>query len=282
MEYDTKALASEALSSWETNAVYWDEGVGADGNKYWKSLQEPSLRRLLGDHLEGARALDLATANGLTARWLINNGCISVLATDGTEAMLEQAKKRASTNDEKFRIEYEQLDVTSPTAFEKLLEDPHTAGAFDIVLINMAIMDIANIEPLAEALPRLLKPDGVFVATVLHPVFFTSRATRQIEVSEYDSDITGKARTVRAKVIRDYLHIPPYRGVALYGQPAPQVYFHRPMHELFGIFFRAGLVMDQFEEPAFTEENEVKERIESHANFTQLPAILSFRLRKLA
>ncbi|KAH8199458.1 hypothetical protein TruAng_006396 [Truncatella angustata] len=259
MEYDTKALASEALSSWETNAVYWDEGVGADGNKYWKSLQEPSLRRLLGDHLEGARALDLATANGLTARWLINNGCISVLATDGTEAMLEQAKKRASTNDEKFRIEYEQLDVTSPTAFEKLLEDPHTAGAFDIVLINMAIMDIANIEPLAEALPRLLKPDGVPPPGLLH-----------------------LARNSPDRIIRDYLHIPPYRGVALYGQPAPQVYFHRPMHELFGIFFRAGLVMDQFEEPAFTEENEVKERIESHANFTQLPAILSFRLRKLA
>ncbi len=34
-------------------------------------------------------------------------------------------------------------------------------GVFDVVLINMAVMDIATIEPLAEALPRLLKQDGV-------------------------------------------------------------------------------------------------------------------------
>lgn len=42
-----------------------------------------------------------------------------------------------------------------------LVVDYCQAGGFDIVLINMAIMDIANIEPLAEALLRLLKPDGL-------------------------------------------------------------------------------------------------------------------------
>lgn len=35
------------------------------------------------------------------------------------------------------------------------------SGGFDIILINMAIMDIADIEPLANALPKLLKADGV-------------------------------------------------------------------------------------------------------------------------
>lgn len=57
-----------------------------------------------------------------------------------------------------------------------------------------------------------------------------------------------------------------------------QLYFHRPMHELFAIFFKAGLVMDAMEELAFTEED-AEERIESSSNYTQLPAILAFRMR---
>ena len=34
-------------------------------------------------------------------------------------------------------------------------------GGFDIVLMNMALMDVATLDPLAEALPKLLKKDGV-------------------------------------------------------------------------------------------------------------------------
>lgn len=51
------------------------------------------------------------------------------------------------------------------------------------------------------------------------------------------------------------------------------------MDELFTTFFRAGLVMDAMEEPAFSAEDEEKGRVESSRNYTQLPAILSFRMR---
>lgn len=57
-----------------------------------------------------------------------------------------------------------------------------------------------------------------------------------------------------------------------------QLYFHRPMHEIFTTFFRNGLVMDAMEELAFTEED-AESRIESSSNYTQLPAILAFRMR---
>ena len=50
------------------------------------------------------------------------------------------------------------------------------------------------------------------------------------------------------------------------------------MHELFSIFFQAGLVMDAMEELAFTDED-AEARIESTSNYTQLPAILAFRMR---
>lgn len=52
------------------------------------------------------------------------------------------------------------------------------------------------------------------------------------------------------------------------------------MHEIFTTFFREGLVMDAMEELAFTEEDAEPHRIESSSNFTQLPAILAFRMRR--
>lgn len=50
------------------------------------------------------------------------------------------------------------------------------------------------------------------------------------------------------------------------------------MDEIFTTFFKAGLVMDAMEELAFTEED-AEDRIESSSNYTQLPAILAFRMR---
>ena len=60
-----------------------------------------------------------------------------------------------------------------------------------------------------------------FVATVLHPVFFTSGYTRSIELNDWK--YRDKPEITRAKVIREYLDVPPSRGVAQWGQPALQV-----------------------------------------------------------
>lgn len=112
------ALAGDALSRWETCATFWDETIGRDGNKYWKVLQEPCLGRLLGGHLAkpAAAALELATGNGLCARWLADRGA-SVLATDGSSNMLELAKSHMSGRG----IELRRLDVTRAEEFEGLL-----------------------------------------------------------------------------------------------------------------------------------------------------------------
>lgn len=39
--------------------------------------------------------------------------------------------------------------------------------------------------------------------------------------------------------------------------------------------------MDAMEEPAFTDEDHDPNRIEASRNYTQLPAILSFRMRRV-
>ncbi|KAJ3565026.1 hypothetical protein NPX13_g7645 [Xylaria arbuscula] len=267
----------ESIASWKANAAYWDNGI-QEGNKYWTRLQRPALERMIPLQPQTEpRVLELATGNGLVARWLVDRGA-SVLATDISTEMLELAKRREMPQHQ-GKISYRELDVTSPEALAALADEHVTGDGFDVILMNMAMMDVSTIEPLAAALPKLLKKDGIFVATLLHPVFFTCSPRRNIQIVDGGPD--GYPEIIRTKVIEKYLDVPPYYGVALYGQPAQQVYFHRPMHELFSTFFKTGLVMDAIEEPAFTSADATPERLESTSNFTQLPSILAFRMRRM-
>lgn len=60
-----------------------------------------------------------------------------------------------------------------------------------------------------------------FVATILHPAFFTSGAARHIELAENQN--TGRFESKHSINVTRYLNIPPAKGEALHGQPAPQV-----------------------------------------------------------
>lgn len=218
-ESEARILSARALATWETNAAYWDASITPHGNKYWRRLQEPCLTRLLGPHLKpkhaeaegvaagtkagaGCRALDLATGNGLVARWLLRQGAGEVVATDGAGGMVDLARgygesvhgrheggemknedkgageggegggsnegKSEARNEEgggnrekgegQGTIRFRKVDVTSKWDLSKLVQEE---GKFDVVVMNMAIMDIATLEPLARALTGLLADGGV-------------------------------------------------------------------------------------------------------------------------
>ena len=132
---------------------------------------------------------------------------------------------------------------------------------------------------------------------MLHPVFITSDATRKVEIGTDPK--SGRATITRSRVITQYLRMPSYRGVAHEDQPVSQVwiqtpisrpelaaafadadklYFHRPLHELFRVFFANGLVLDAMEEPTFTDEKNLDPR--NPSDHSQIPFVFAFRLRR--
>ncbi|KAL4860570.1 hypothetical protein BDV12DRAFT_97270 [Aspergillus spectabilis] len=247
--------------------------MGDGGNNYFRELELPAIRRMAGA-VCGAQALGLATGNRLVARWLATEGAC-VTATDGASSMVHLAEARSAAAE---CISFCQLDVTSPESLPLFIKDRAPPDGFDIVTMNMAMMDIHDLQPLALALPELLKKHtGRFVATLLHPVFGTSGATRERKVQINEDN--GHRDLSHSISLSRYLDIPPENGFFRRGQPEPHMFFHRPIHELLRLFFEAGLVLDALEEPNFGKTSYDASRVCAARNFVQIPKILAFRLR---
>ncbi|KAE8386299.1 S-adenosyl-L-methionine-dependent methyltransferase [Aspergillus alliaceus] len=274
-------LNAEAIESWDVNATFWDKRMGTTGNKWYNKLEIPVLEKLARVD-PGTHALDLATGNGLVARWLAAQGA-QVIATDVSPKMIEIAEGY-QTNTERGspRITYKLLDLSSAdgVAWKDILIAAEKVGGFEIVTMNMAAMDISTLQPLATMLPKLLRPGGRFVANTLHPVFHTTSGSREIELRINEEN--GMTEPVYTFSLTHYMNKPPARGVAIEGQPKLQIYYHRPLHELFRPFFQAGLLLDALEEPTFSAPDEQqKMRLDADENFREMPPIMGFRMRRL-
>lgn len=258
------ASKEEVRAIWNANAAWWDEVTGPDGNDFQQLLIGPATERLLALR-PGETVLDIACGNGAFARRLAALGARAV-AFDFSEVFIDRA--RAHTADHADRIEYRVLDATDEAALLAL-----GPGRFDAAVCTMALMDMATIDPLARTLTQLLTPVGRFVFSVTHPCFNSTGAPRMEEEELRD----GLLVTRFAVKVTEYLHTPPRKGVGIIGQPASQYYFDRPLHVLFGTFFRHGFVLDGLEEPAHAPGSERKGIY--WRNFTEIPPVLVARLR---
>lgn len=260
------ALTPETQAIWDQNAIWWDEQI-AEGNDFQIRLIGPATERLLGVRA-GQSILDLACGNGVFSRRLAELGA-QVTACDFSPVFLERAKARTTTFAE--RVEYRLVDVTDKQQLLALGQQ-----RFDAAVCNMALMDIATITPLLEALENLIKPAGCFVFSVLHPCFNTTGCTMLAE----QVDEGGQLRIHHSVRVSRYLSLGPQKGLGIPGQPQPHYYFDRPLSVLFSACFRAGLVMDGLEEPAFGAVETA--RLLRWESLADVPPVLVVRMRRLA
>jgi SAM-dependent methyltransferase len=258
-------LTSDTRDIWEQNAAFWDDYMGDESNSFHRELVRPSTERLL-EVQPGQQILDIACGNGNFTRHLAELGT-HVVATDFSGTMIDRAKNR--TIEHTDRITYKVVDATNVDALIALGEN-----AFDAAVSNMALMDMATVEPLLNTLPRLLKPKGRFVFSIGHPLVQTPGAKKVAEEEDHDGDITTRYGINISAYITPAMH----KGLAILGQPLPQHYFHRPLSVLFNQCFQAGFVIDGLEEPVFPPRTTASRTL-SWTNFRELPPILVVRLR---
>jgi SAM-dependent methyltransferase len=256
----------ETREAWNQNAAFWDERMG-EGNDFVEELVWPATERLLALR-PAERVLDVACGNGLTSRRLAARQA-EVVAFDFADEMIAHARGRTTENAE--RITYLVLDATDEGALLSLGE-----GRFDAALCSMALFDMADISPLMRALARLLRPRGRFVFSVTHPCF---NHTKMAHVAEME-DREGEIVTLYSVKIRGYNTPTIAHGVAIAGQPRPQLYFDRPLHLLLGPAFEVGFVLDGLEEPAFPPEHlPGRHPLGWSGRFSDIPPVLVARMR---
>jgi 2-polyprenyl-3-methyl-5-hydroxy-6-metoxy-1,4-benzoquinol methylase len=255
----------EAQRAWNTNAAFWNERM-AEGNDFFNVLVWPAVERLL-QPWEGDRLLDVACGNGLTSRRLAQARA-KVTAFDFSEAMINFAKQQ----DGQRSIDYRVIDATNREALLEL-----GVGSFDGALCNMALMDMADIRPLMTCLALLLRPNGRFVFSVLHPCFNNPAA---IQMGELEDRAGTLVTTYSVKISR---YLTPYTqvGLAMQEQPVPHLYFHRPLSGLLAPALEAGLVLDAMEERAFPPNHGGSSApLSWSGRFSEIPPLLVARLRR--
>jgi len=254
-------------SAWEANAEVWDAHMGDEGNDFFQILQWPVIVSFL-DPKPAHRILDIACGNGLTSRKLAEFGP-SVVAFDFSTELIGLAKSRPNPDG---RITYQTLDATDESV---LLETLSPNRPFDSALCNMALFDMAEVEPLFRVLKRLLKPGGIFVFSLMHPAFNNSSS---VHVAE-EMDDEGEFKTVYSVKVSRYMTPNHVYGAALRNQPKPQLYFDRPLQSYLNTGFENGFVLDGFEERAFPPEHPVSHPLSWGGQFSEIPPVLIARMR---
>lgn len=266
MTEPTNPLNEETRTAWEVNAEVWDKRMGDEGNDFFNILCWPVLASFL-DPKPGSHILDIACGNGLTTRRLVELG-YQVTAFDFSANLIEYAKQR--TANISSHITYHVLDATDESQLR-----PLGAGKYDSALSNMALFDMANIEPLFRSLPKLLKPGGTFVFSITHPCFNNASSMHIVE----ERDNEGEIQTMYSVKTSRYMTPYSMRGLALRNQPKPQVYFERPLQYYLNLGFKNGFVLDGFEERAFPPEVPQTTPLGWGGKFSEIPAAIVARMR---
>ncbi len=140
-------------------AELWDAKVGEDGSNIEAiKLQIPIFFDMLGN-LKGKRVYEIACGNGFLSRQLVKKGVKEVFASDVAPALIEIAKTKYESKD----IQYMVREGTDMKGLPK--------NNFDAVVINQGIFYIENLDALFKGIAGILKPGGVVVYNILHPLF---------------------------------------------------------------------------------------------------------------
>ena len=261
-------LNEETRNLWDQKASFWDGRMGDSGNDFQRLLIAPASERLLNLQ-PGETVLEIACGNGVFTRRMAQLG-VNVIATDFSEQFLQRARARPSEYAD--RIEYRLVDATREDQIVALGQQ-----RFDAAVCNMALMDMAEIDPLMRGIRQVVRPGGRFVFSLTHPCFNHNGMSFCVE----EAPLNGEMVTTYSIKITQYLHSVPQKGIGIVGEPVSHYYFDRPLHVLFNACFRAGLVLDGLEEPTFDHPHDGSQsrRLLSWINYHEIPPALVARLR---
>lgn len=238
------------LSPYDAIAAWYDETVRAGALA--GDLVLPSLFSVLAP-LPGQVICDLACGQGRLARILAQAGA-RVIGVDLSRELIAIARRDEDA--EPLGIRYH---VDNASQLRSIAD-----SSCDAVVCNMALMDIANLSAVCQAVYRILRPQGAFVCSLTHPCFESPHAQWQIA-----SD--GSIRREIVAYFPEVFWRSHYSG-GVRGQVGA---YHRTLATYLNTFIQSCLQIERVIEPQPAHDEVV-----SNEGYRRIPSFILIRCRK--
>jgi SAM-dependent methyltransferase len=236
-------------SPYDVIADWYDAWLGPDSPRDDPFF--PSVEALMGP-IGGQRVCDLACGQGWVARHLTDLGG-RVVGIDLSTKLLAIARRHEESVPR--GITYLQADAQHLNA----LAD----GVFDGVVCHMSLMDIPELNPTLGHVARLLRLDGWFIFSILHPCFNPAES----------GELTSSAGIVRT--VRGYFTEGFWRSASRTGPPGKVGAYHRTLTTYLDALADAGLTLERVREPCASGIHAERRPV-----WAEVPAVLVARCRK--
>jgi ubiquinone/menaquinone biosynthesis C-methylase UbiE len=249
------AVLSEDAVSQEEAMQCWDDAAEEFAGRFkrheeffHKHIINPTLLNLLGD-VKGKAVLDVACGEGHFSRKLAEQakGDIQITGIDASKKLIDIAQKKNGPFSHCIRFllgDASHLDQLS-------------SNSFDVVVCNMALMFIKRFEETIQEVARVLKPQGLFIFSLLHPCFLTPGSGWILE----DSIDKKKGKRIGWKTDNYHLRLV-YHGIMVECDTKETYYFCRTLEDYFRALRKSGFVVEDLREPL-----PPKELMERHHDF---------------
>jgi ubiquinone/menaquinone biosynthesis C-methylase UbiE len=190
------------------------------------------MEDLLGDRVRGARVCDLGCGEGYFGRHLVTRGAASVVGVDLSSGLIEEARRRADAPNLEYRVDDARELAT--------IED----GSVDLVVSQLALMDMADHDRVFRSVRRVLQPSGAFLFSILHPCYEGAPFHHVHEPRHLvDADDTPTAFVVRHYATEGYWES---GGDGVRGRMGS---YHRTLSTYVNDLVDAGFAVDRLREP---------------------------------
>lgn len=265
---DNETFKRSVSENWEANAAVWTKYVRAGFDIYRDALHTPAFLEMLPE-VTGLHGLDVGCGEGANTRSLARLGSI-MTAIDISPSFIKYAADYEAQG--QLGIHYQIADA---------LHLPFEDAQFDFASAFMSMMDMPQQGDVLKEIFRVLKPEGFFQFTILHPCFVPPFRrnirdehgnTTMIQVADYFKNIDGAVETWL------FSSIPAEEREQTKPFNIPR--FHRTISEWIGLLVNAGFRIEASCEPRASEELAAREPVVADTRVTPIAWIV--RVRKPA
>jgi ubiquinone/menaquinone biosynthesis C-methylase UbiE len=216
-------------SAFDALAEWYDHAIRSDELPLFTHVLHPCILEMIGD-VKGLQVLELACGPGFLSRLIARRGA-RVTGVDVSEEMLRRGREDGRSAP--HLVTYYEMDAAHLAQ--------SWSAAYDVVICNMAMVDMPDIQSVLAEVARVLRERGRYIFSITHPCFVMPGA-------EWVDNNRGEPVFKRV----DNYFDEGYFGKEWYGQGGLRSRLggnHRTLQTYVAALRAAGFVLTDFREP---------------------------------